>query len=641
MIAPLQRPAGQTDITAMTYSATPDTPTETWRVAAALSIALSFVSLALLPAIAGAAPVRLALGYEGTLESIACPSTSQCTAISDDGLEWTFNPTAPGTPEPVVIDPPPLERASGLPGSLEDAVVCPSTTQCTIVDSGGREVTFDPVVPGHPQPARIDNETMGSEERGSGDEGELAFGAQPLACPSATQCTTVDYEGNEVTFDPLAPGAPTPVAIAPHSHLRSLACPSTSQCVAADTGGREVTFDPLAPRPAAPVAIASHQLTSLACPTAGRCVTFDEDGQELTFDPLAPRPAVFANKGSIVAYGLACPSASQCTAAGGGGEYATFNPGVPGTLVPIGVSTITLTALACPSASQCTSVDMLGQEETFNPMSAAVSNASLSGVSTRSAKLSFAFTAGTSTAPLKTITVSLPRGLSFSGAQRNLASGVFATEGHRRLPFTARASGDRLAITLKVPAWRVKILLRAPAIAVAQTLAQDVSTARVGGLAIGLRAMSAGHATASATLHFDLTARRPLRLGIPPRVRAELLKIARRTAATNGERHPYDIEAVRTTHGLAERMVEEGNESEPPSKSAPVYVVAIRGHFRCDLCSRPPGARAPSGTVITLELLAPVPKRGSAFGLSSRYPNLKALGIPVHLERPRSHPHRP
>src|SRR5450755_3503059 len=53
--------------------------------------------------------------------------------------------------------------------------------------------------------------------------------AQPLtviACPSVSQCTAVDDIGTEVTFDPAAPGVPTPWAVLPAGDLVAVACPS-------------------------------------------------------------------------------------------------------------------------------------------------------------------------------------------------------------------------------------------------------------------------------------------------------------------------------------------------------------------------------------------------------------------------------
>jgi hypothetical protein len=82
------------------------------------------------------APTPATIG-EPHMEALACPSTSQCTAI---GVRTavTFNPASPSKPTPVVIK---------STGANLDAVACPSARQCTAVDHGGTEVTFSPVPP--------------------------------------------------------------------------------------------------------------------------------------------------------------------------------------------------------------------------------------------------------------------------------------------------------------------------------------------------------------------------------------------------------------------------------------------------------------------------------------------------------------
>jgi len=72
------------------------------------------------------------------LLSVACPSETQCTAVDDGGREMTFNPASPGSPAPDAID--------GAYPTL--SVACPSVAQCTAVDGGGGEVTFNPTSPG-------------------------------------------------------------------------------------------------------------------------------------------------------------------------------------------------------------------------------------------------------------------------------------------------------------------------------------------------------------------------------------------------------------------------------------------------------------------------------------------------------------
>src|SRR5207237_836739 len=76
----------------------------------------------------------------GYLYGVACPSTSQCTAVDGYGREVTFDPNNPGRATPTTID---------GPYALY-AVACPSTSQCTAVDAQGGAVTFDPKKPGSP-----------------------------------------------------------------------------------------------------------------------------------------------------------------------------------------------------------------------------------------------------------------------------------------------------------------------------------------------------------------------------------------------------------------------------------------------------------------------------------------------------------
>ncbi|MGA2012338.1 MAG: hypothetical protein ABSH51_17690, partial [Solirubrobacteraceae bacterium] len=124
-------------------------------------------------------------------------------------------------------------------GQSVDAVACPSLSQCTAVDADGQAVTFDPGSPGGAVPASVD----------------AGYGLASVACPSSAQCTAI-AGAREVTFDPTSPGAPTPVAIDAGNDVRAVACPSVWQCTAVDNEGNEVTAAPQAPRNSSPPAIA-------------------------------------------------------------------------------------------------------------------------------------------------------------------------------------------------------------------------------------------------------------------------------------------------------------------------------------------------------------------------------------------------
>ncbi len=92
------------------------------------------------------------------------------------------------------------------------------------------------------------------------DSNAFEFGA--IACPSVQQCTALDADtqdgsgpivNREVTFNPSAPGKPTPTALpSDAAGFSQIACPSSTQCTLLDAGlvsgsGQEVTFNPQVP----------------------------------------------------------------------------------------------------------------------------------------------------------------------------------------------------------------------------------------------------------------------------------------------------------------------------------------------------------------------------------------------------------
>jgi hypothetical protein len=220
-----------------------------------------------------AIPLRSSSGIgPGVLDAIACPSQSQCTAVSravncpaclvgQGGRVFTFNPGRLPTGSAVA--------ALRIDSASLTGVACPSTSQCTAVDIRGRELTFNPRRPAKPHGRKIDGSS----------------GLPALACPSRSQCTAVDNHGLEMTFDPLSPAMTSVARIDGRTSLSSLACPSSVQCTALDGDGREVTFDPLRPARLTTHRIDSGPLTGVACPTTRFCVTVDTTGNAIEGDP--------------------------------------------------------------------------------------------------------------------------------------------------------------------------------------------------------------------------------------------------------------------------------------------------------------------------------------------------------------------
>lgn len=242
-------------------------------------------------------------------------------------------------------------------------VACPSATQCTAVDNVGQVATFNPTAPGTPTPVPIDS-------------GRVLSG---LACPLATQCTAVDDLGRALTFNPTAPAGPTPTMVDSGNQLIALACPSATQCTAVDTVGQQVTFNPNAPGSPLPTTIdtqdngAGRPLRAIACPSVTQCTAVDTVGQQVTFNPSAPtsptRTTIDPGTGDGVPLpAVACPSVTQCTAVSTMGRQTTFNPAAPTspTRTAIDPGHI-LYAVVCPSVTQCTAVDDAGRRFTSDP----------------------------------------------------------------------------------------------------------------------------------------------------------------------------------------------------------------------------------------------------------------------------------
>ena len=125
--------------------------------------------------------------------------------------------------------------------------------------------------------------------------------------------------------------------------------------------------------------------------------------------------------------------------------------------------------------------------------------------------------------------------------------------------------------------------------------------------------------------------------GIPAKVRAELLKAAKREAAGHpyGGRHLSDIQAVRTTEAQAERLEEEVRQlpsPEPPLESRSVYVVAMKGSF-LPRCKGGSGHHTCAGATVFVLFVSASTRHVIRGETGHAYPNLESAGAPVPLEQ--------
>jgi hypothetical protein len=288
--------------------------------------------------------------HGGQISGLACPSSSQCTAV-DQNEQVTFNPTTRRESTPVKLFP--KQSEASISG-----VACPALTRCTAV-RWGREVTFDPRSTAVMKPATVDRNA------------DQNFGA--VACPSATLCVGGDGSGSEVAFDPATGRPIRPVAAVADIPLDATSCPALDLCTSIDSGADIVTFDPgtglaLTEAEIDP-AMESHSQeegsdsspAALACPSADRCVSADPLGNVVTFDPTSPRAAsvISSDRGHWLT-SVACPSTIDCVAVDARGRAFRGDP-ADGKWLPDRVASAkTLIAVACPTSRECVAVDPSG-----------------------------------------------------------------------------------------------------------------------------------------------------------------------------------------------------------------------------------------------------------------------------------------
>jgi hypothetical protein len=341
------------------------------------------------------------------LHSVSCPSASQCVAVDNLGNEVTYSPVAAPAPAIRSVDGATVINAVSCPaggtscGAVDNrshgfafttagvagtaytvvapliaGVACPLRQECTAIDSGSSEVTFDPTT------GTINN--AGVQPIDTSGNALTA-----ISCLSGTECTAVDDGGFEVTFDPangeeIADGFVSLESVP----LDSVACQevsSAAQCTAVDSAGNEVTFDPETSQidPNTPIQVdpTNSALQSVSCPTGTQCTAVDSLGNEVTFNPVTgnhytSEQAVHIDSGTgNDLLSVACPSSTQCTAVDQGGYVLTFTNAAtaPPTDVPrqdleSRSTSTSLNSITCPSSAQCTTVDSMGEEATFNPI---------------------------------------------------------------------------------------------------------------------------------------------------------------------------------------------------------------------------------------------------------------------------------
>jgi hypothetical protein len=123
-----------------------------------------------------------------------------------------------------------------------------------------------------------------------------------------------------------------------------------------------------------------------------------------------------------------------------------------------------------------------------------VSKLGLTGLANGRPKLSFSIGAAKGARSLKAVSISLPRGLSFTRKSKRLSKGLTVKNG-RKLKFKTKLNHGVLTISLKKPQGKVSITAARPALGVSRSLASKVRKHKVKKLTVVLKSTDTANKT--------------------------------------------------------------------------------------------------------------------------------------------------
>ena len=360
------------------------------------------------PSTWGAAEAReIALGSTfgsgGSLESVACTSSTSCVAVGIDGHSMPLVLAGnPSTWEAAQAHQIALGSTFGGGGGL-GSITCTSPTSCVAV--GGDRHDMPLVLAGNPATwaaAQAREITLGSAFGSVGGSNYASNYLSSVDCSSSTACVAVgedaNYEPLVLAGDPSTWGAAQaqevtlgsafgPLDPSSSDSLSSVSCTSSTACVAV---GEDANFEPLVlagdpstwgtaqAQEITPGSGGSGFLGSIACTSSMACVAVGDDsatenplvlaGNPSTWGPGQTRTIVLKGAAAFGPPGLppslACPSATSCF------ELATYYPSVERTYLLRGGATAWDTAgatvltnapnqynaMTCTSSTYCVAV---------------------------------------------------------------------------------------------------------------------------------------------------------------------------------------------------------------------------------------------------------------------------------------------
>jgi hypothetical protein len=261
------------------------------------------------------------------IQSVSCPSTNLCVAVTDQGNIYTStNPTGGASSWATT-------QIDGKGSNIHlFGVSCPATNLCVAVsgkrsihggvDSGKIFTSTDP--------------TGGTSAWRSIELGE-PFEFRGVSCSSPSLCVAVAEDGRIVTStDPTGDASAWHVIGAPAGpgSLRAVSCVAAALCLSGNESGDLLSST----NPSADASSWSEadgggsvQISGVSCPSASECVAVDDNGDVLTSTEPAGGAATwsftnvvpFTSDEGNALFAASCPSGSLCAVAGSRGQILT------------------------------------------------------------------------------------------------------------------------------------------------------------------------------------------------------------------------------------------------------------------------------------------------------------------------------
>ena len=242
------------------------------------------------------------VSHGAPLVALACPTTSFCLALDDQGRAYRFNGS---TWLPV--------GNSGLGNAGSPSLSCTGPTFCVAMAQGGNQVVLWSGT-GFTAPTTLSTQGLGA-----------------VGCASPTFCVAIDGEGNARYFD----GSTWSGRANDWGSVAAISCPTAGFC--ASVGGGMSIWNGSSWSEPQPYGLVSGQ-TGVSCPTVTFCQVVDGTGQVGTWNgsswgsavnvPMSGTSATEGTPGTgngVVLNGVSCTSAAFCVAVGSMGYAYTWN----------------------------------------------------------------------------------------------------------------------------------------------------------------------------------------------------------------------------------------------------------------------------------------------------------------------------